>query len=292
MKNLLLGCTMLFVWILAAAEGIQEFDYPETKIISIQDHASRFPQSLFFAAEQTEFKQTEKSYEGSVNVFLIVNKKNGAAALIDAGFGETAGGKLSGKLRELKIDPEKVNAVFITHIHPDHVGGLAQAAGKDGTMTPCFPKAAICIAKEEYEAWKKDEKRVRLAQYLTPCESQLKLIDYDKELTGDFGILIPRRAAGHTPGHTVFEKIIPLRTPNEKKESIFFVGDILHAADLQVTNYQYCARFDQDPRMAAETRRKAFLKYNGSWFGAHFPFPGKIRIHQDAPNVFSYKKAK
>lgn len=276
MKRQLIVCFMLIAGMLAAKDGIREFDYPETKIIAIQDRASSFPQSLFFAAEPTNFKQTAKRYEGSVNVFLIVNRKNGALSLIDTGFGKAAGGKLSGELKKRKIDPAKITAVFITHIHPDHVGGLSQS-GK-----PCFPNAEIYIAKEEYEAWKKDAGRARLAQYLKPCK--LKLFEFDQELKGDFGSLIPRRAAGHTPGHTVFEKII------QDAETVFFVGDILHAADLQVTHYQYCARYDQDPKLAAESRRKAFRKYKGFWFGAHFPFPGRIRILMDQRNVFSCQK--
>ena len=137
-------------------------------------------------------------------------------------------------------------------------------------------------AREEYEAWKKDAGRARLGQSLRVCPPEkLHLFEFDRELRGAFGSLIPRRAAGHTPGHTVFEKIVPPRTPSGAKESVFFVGDILHALGLQVGHYEFCARFDQDPALAVKTRRDAFLRYKGAWFGAHFPFPGKVGIRRD-----------
>ena len=133
-----------------------------------------------------------------------------------------------------------------------------------------FPQAKVFIARKEYEAWKKDPNRAGLAKHLTPCGNNLVLFDFGREIPGTG--LTPLFYPGHTPGHTVFD----LKTGPEG-ERVTFVGDIVHAAELQLRDPGYCARFDMDPRTAVESRKK-LLERGGRWFGAHIPFPGQARI--------------
>ena len=77
----------------------------------------------------------------SVNTFLI--QGNGATVLIDTGMGNGVGpalGHLQAGLAAAGVAPGEVDAVLMTHLHPDHTGGLASTAG-----TAVFPKAELVI---------------------------------------------------------------------------------------------------------------------------------------------------
>ena len=84
--------------------------------------------------------------DASVNAFLI--KYEDKLVLIDAGSSELVGptaGKLPQSLRAAGAPPEKITDVFVTHIHPDHTGGLING------NTKVFPNATIHINKREVD---------------------------------------------------------------------------------------------------------------------------------------------
>ena len=248
LRWLLTAGTLFGISVCAASEV---FQYPDCRIYAIQDAANRFPASLFSSADPEErFVQTEKDYAGSVNVFVVESKADGRRVMIDAGFGAPRG-RLLAEMRQAGVPPESVSDIFITHIHPDHVGGL-----------PDFPNAKVHVARDEYEAWANDASRKGLAKYL-PEEKNLDLFAYDTEL---FPGLTALKVPGHTPGHTVF-----------KLNDRYFVGDLVHAAELQLVHPAFCARYDTDPELAVASRRRALKEFRGEWFGAHIPFPGRYR---------------
>jgi len=244
-------CILSMLAGLTLRAGVELSDFPDCRVYAIQDAANRFPATLFFSIDPAEqFVQTKKDYAGSVNVFLVEFKGDGRRILIDAGFGAPKG-KLLKEMKKAGLSPESISDILITHIHPDHVGGL-----------PDFPNARVHIAAEEYEAWENDPARKGLAKYM-PDKKKLELFPFDREL---FPGLKALKMPGHTPGHTVFQL-----------DSRYFVGDILHAADLQIAHPSFCARYDMDPQTAAASRVRALKEFRGEWFGAHIPFPGKIR---------------
>ena len=140
---------------------------------------------------------------------------------------------------------------------------------------PAFPNASILIARKEYEAWRKDPSRAALARHLTPNLDRLVLLDYDKEIA-PFGIT-PLCCPGHTPGHTVFRMAVTRE--GNAPEPVFFVGDIVHAGELQIPHPQFCARFDREPETAVKSRRE-LLENAPVWHGAHLPFPGVVRVSE------------
>jgi len=249
MLRLFFAASMLFGLSLHA--GVEIFDYPDCRIYALQDASNRFPAGLFTNIDPREkFVQTARDYAGSVNVFIVEFKGRKGRIMIDAGFGSPKG-KLLAEMKKADLSPESISDIFITHIHPDHVGGL-----------PDFPNAKVHIAKREYDAWAKDSAREKLAKYL-PDKKKLHLFAYGDEI---FPGLDALEVPGHTPGHTVF-----------RSKERYFIGDLVHAAELQIVHPSFCARYDMDPPLAVANRRKALKEFNGDWFGAHITFPGKFR---------------
>lgn len=84
--------------------------------------------------------------------------------------------------------------------------------------------------------------------------------------------IVPCDAPGHTPGHTIYE--LP---------EILLIGDLLHAAAVQLPRPDISIAFDADAKTAAETRRK-FLGEAASGTrpvaAVHLPFPGIGRIEK------------
>ena len=256
------------------AEGIRTLDFPEGRVVCIRDAAMRFPQSLFTDTGSGRRQQAD-SYESSVNVFLV--QRQGKKMLVDAG-NDPSRGSLRGKLFQAGIRPEEISDIFITHIHPDHVGGLLWNG------EPLFPKATVHIAHDELEAWRKDAGRSRLAMYLEPYEARIHSFEYGKDLPGG---LRPEKRAGHTPGHTIFRM-----TLGDGNEAVF-IGDIVHAAELQFPFPTFCARFDMSPGEAVASRIET-LRMQGILFGAHIPFPGVAQggiVSKGAPDwSFIFRK--
>ena len=81
-------------------------------------------------------------------------------------------------------------------------------------------------------------------------------------------------ASGHTPGHTVFET-----------DSLLIVGDLLHAAALQIPRPEVCTIYDMNPSGAVQARRR-FYEFAASSpkpvAGMHLPYPGIGRIGRSA----------
>jgi glyoxylase-like metal-dependent hydrolase (beta-lactamase superfamily II) len=90
-------------------------------------------------------RHSEKSpVDASINAFLT--KYENKLLLIDAGASELVGptgGKQPPSVRAAGAPPENITDVFITHIHPDHTGGLMNG------NTKVFPNATIHVNKRE-----------------------------------------------------------------------------------------------------------------------------------------------
>ena len=80
----------------------------------------------------------------SVSVILL--EKDGQQLLFDAGNGNEDS-RLLPYLQELGISATDIDAVFITHLHGDHIGGLLQ----DGQKV--FTNAKLYIPDVELDAW-------------------------------------------------------------------------------------------------------------------------------------------
>jgi glyoxylase-like metal-dependent hydrolase (beta-lactamase superfamily II) len=184
-------------------------------------------------------------------------EKDGQQLLFDAGNGNEDS-RLLPELQALGFTAPDIDAIFITHLHGDHIGGLV----KDGQ--PVFPQAKLYIPSVELEAWMQDAKvQTLVAAY---GASVVKFAIGDALPCGVEALA----AYGHTPGHTLY------RTGDK-----LIVGDIMHGVALQMEHPDFCARFDMDHEKAIASRKAVLeqVKKEG-WvmFGMHFPTKEGVKV--------------
>lgn len=91
------------------------------------------------------FVSSTSGMQTAVNGYLI--DTGSQRILVDTGsgtcFGPTMGG-LAGNLRAAGYQPERIDAVLLTHLHPDHACGLLTPQGQ-----PAYPNAQVYVAAPE-----------------------------------------------------------------------------------------------------------------------------------------------
>jgi glyoxylase-like metal-dependent hydrolase (beta-lactamase superfamily II) len=213
--------------------------------------------------------------ESSTNAYLI--NTGSKLVLVDTGAGNLFGptlGKLLINLKAAGYQPEQVDAVLITHMHPDHIGGLS--AGDK----PAFPNATVHAAKADAEYWlSADNMKKAPAEaqqffqgamaMLTPYSTanKLKPFEGDTELVPGIKAL---NTPGHTPGHSVY-------AVESKGQKLVLWGDLMHIAAVQFPDPAVTIQFDVDSKAAAAQRKKAYADAakQGYWVAAaHLSFPG------------------
>lgn len=219
--------------------------------------------------------------ETSVNAWLLNSGKR--LVLVDAGAGTLFGptlGKLAAQIRAAGYRPEQVDDILITHMHPDHVGGLA-AKGRR-----MFPNATVHAEKADADFWL-DPAKANAA----PAEAKgffagavASLQPYVK--AGRFAAFAPDSevvpgiralsAHGHTEGHTAY-------AVESQGQRLVLVGDLIHVASVQLQSPEVTIAFDTDEPQAAASRARLFeaLAQDGSLVAvSHFSFPGMGRLRQ------------
>lgn len=213
--------------------------------------------------------------ETSVNGYLI--NTGTKLVLIDAGAGSLFGptlGKLVASLKASGYKPEQVDEIYITHMHPDHVGGLV-ANGKI-----VFPNATVRAAKAEGEMWLSqanldkapNEAKGFFQGAMASLNPYVKAGKY-KPIEGDTELVPGIRAMaapGHTPGHTVYEI-------TNKDQKLVVWGDLMHVAAVQFAEPGVAIQFDADSSKAVEARKKAYADSAKQGYLvaiAHVSFPG------------------
>jgi glyoxylase-like metal-dependent hydrolase (beta-lactamase superfamily II) len=206
-------------------------------------------------------------------------RRKGKVVLFDSGTGAqlaaTAGNIARKDLwkKVLKIDPAKVDAIVITHFHPDHISGLM---AKD-TNAPIFPNARIFVPAAEYKFWTNPSVTAAAAkriQAVFPTWKNIEQFEGDKEVVpGVRAIATP----GHTAGHTCYHLASGQR-------QLIVLGDVSNIPALFVKNPGWHGVFDSDGPLAETNRRKIYdrvIADKAVITGYHFGMPGAGTIKKD-----------
>jgi glyoxylase-like metal-dependent hydrolase (beta-lactamase superfamily II) len=214
----------------------------------------------------------------AVNTFLI--QSAGRVALVDTGCGTAmaaTGGRLFENLAAMGVTPAEVDTVLLTHMHPDHSNGLADAAGNR-----LFPNAELVLHAAELAHWHDDAAMARADEMGRQRNFQAardQAAPYrDRTRTFEGGEVFPGVTAmpfpGHTPGHTGYRIA-------SGQDSLLIWGDIVHVPEIQVPRPEVCMAFDVDPAQAEATRRRVFdmVASDGQAIaGMHLHFPGQAHL--------------
>ncbi len=279
-----------------AAEVNRHLTVGEVECFVVSDGSFAYadPSRAFFAnADREELRPALERHGFDADAWdtyvspypCLVVRTDDRTVLVDTGAGDELGdhtGKLRSNLGAMGIDPDDVDTVLVTHVHPDHVGGNLT---DDGTRA--FPNAEYLVSDSEFEFWSNDPdlSSLQVPEHVTEAmvavaENQVRpLADELRRLPETSTEIAPGvrtiPAPGHTPGHLAVE----VRSAGET---------LLHLVDLvllptHVEHPEWCAAFDLDPETLAASRRRLLGRAADEQalvLAHHFPAPGLGRVRR------------
>lgn len=213
-------------------------------------------------------------YPVNFNAFLVNTGKE--LILVDTGYGRSGGPHLGWLLPHLEAAgylPSEVDEVLITHLHPDHIGGLTHA-GKAS-----FPNATVRVARREADYWLDPANAASgaVSAALAPYRRAGRFTPFangpQRLAKGVEAFPLP----GHTPGHTGY-------LFDSDGHRLLVWGDVIHFAAAQFADPAITASFDWNQDEARTTREHALAEAaTERWLvaGAHLPFPGLGHVARD-----------
>ncbi|MCW2293160.1 glyoxylase-like metal-dependent hydrolase (beta-lactamase superfamily II) [Pseudomonas sp. BIGb0408] len=239
-------------------------------------HLAGMPQEKIQEHMLHEYQKAAPFVQTAVNAFLVDDGKQ--LVLIDSGssdcFGPTMG-RMVDNIRAAGYRPEEVDAVLLTHMHPDHACGVTLPSGKRA-----FTNATVWAAAQDANYWLDvmqegslpEEQRpfFKMARdAISPYSDVGKFKTFNEGDSISPGIqVVPSN--GHTPGHTSY-----LLSSGDEK--LLLWGDIVHVHAVQLPHPEVTIAVDVDPKAAVASRTRLFAKAaRERWLvaAAHLPFPG------------------
>lgn len=278
------------------APAYYRFKVGTFEVTAINDGMISLPLSLFPSADKTEALAVLAKAHRPENAPTVVNgyvvNTGDKLILVDTGYGNMAGpdaGSLLDNVKAAGFEPAQIDAIVLTHLHPDHVGGLLDQQGK-----PVFTNASLLICDKEHAFWTDEgttsrapadvQKFFKIAQAaVKPYDKRLQLLKDGEEISPGITTAI---APGHTPGHSTLRL-------SSGRDTLLIWGDIVHVAALQFEKPEWAIAFDSDQAQAIQTRKKLFdqLTSDGTLIaGMHLDFPGLGYVAREKEG-YSFQRA-
>jgi glyoxylase-like metal-dependent hydrolase (beta-lactamase superfamily II) len=264
-----------------SSPGFYRIQLGQFEVIALNDGTVDLPMDKLLNQDAEKTKQQlaqaflNVPTETSVNGYLI--DTGSELVLIDSGAGTLFGptlGNITNSLHAAGYAPSDIDHILITHLHSDHVGGLA----KDGVRV--FKNATVHAGQADLDFWLSEEQMNQAPEdskrffkgamaSLNPYVKAGKV----KGIQGSEQVLpgISSDATnGHTPGHTSY-------IVQSEGSKMWVVGDLIHAGAVQFPHPEVTIGFDSAPEQANKQRERVFTSIAQSealMAGAHLQFPG------------------
>lgn len=192
---------------------------------------------------------------------VILDTGNGAARRPNAG-------NFVAALKTAGYTPDQVDVVVITHMHPDHIGGIMEE-GK-----PAFPNARYVTGRAEYDFWASPDRlsgptegaATLVQSNVVPVAEKLTFLEPGGDVVSGITAV---EAYGHTPGHMAYNI-----ESNGKRLLVW--ADAANHFVVSIQKPDWHVRFDMDKERAGTTRKTLFDMAAADRIpvtGYHMPFP-------------------
>jgi glyoxylase-like metal-dependent hydrolase (beta-lactamase superfamily II) len=169
-------------------------------------------------------------------------------------------------LRHIGVAPDDITHVLITHVHEDHIAGVAMEQG--GELALRFPNARHVVGRrdwEEHPARKQPDSALSRRLGLAAHQGLLDTVDGDLEIEPGITMLA---TPGETPGHFAVRV-----TSGDRR--FYYLGDLFHLpCELEHVDW---APPNRDVDALAASRRRLLADQDGHdsvLVFSHHRFPG------------------
>jgi glyoxylase-like metal-dependent hydrolase (beta-lactamase superfamily II) len=276
----------------AQAPGFYRTKLGDFELTQITDGARTFPMPdgwVKNVSKEEALKASEAAYmpPGQVTVPFnpIVINTGSKLVLIDSGYGPGVHpdvGLLPKHMAAAGIDPNAIDVVILSHLHPDHINGIKTADNK-----LAFPNAELMAPAPDWAFWMSEENKAKAEsngmmkayfantrKILSDVADKITRYEWGKEiLPGITSISTP----GHTPGHTSF-------VVASGKSHMYVQSDVTNIPEFFLRHPDWHVAYDADPDLAQKTRHKFYDMVASEKVlvaGFHFSFPSMGHVEKD-----------
>jgi glyoxylase-like metal-dependent hydrolase (beta-lactamase superfamily II) len=268
----------------AQAPGVYRLKIGAFEVTVLNDGSAALPTKYFSGDAEGAAKLLENAFVANkemapttFNEWLI--NTGDKLILVDTGYSSAIGpmaGKLPKVLAAAGVNPADIDAVVITHIHPDHCNGLLTT-----DKQIAFPNATVHVNGDEFAWWLEGDVKIPegkpfFKDLFEGGRAAIKpYVDGKRVQTFKDGAeLAPGITAVTAPGHTVGHTMV--RVANGDGQLLIWT-DIVHSTALQFPEPERGIAFDLEPPKAIATRKKVMDMAATDRLliaGTHIGFPG------------------